>query len=333
MNIKKELQGDIVISNTLYVLRALAIVCVAAAHCESFQFELAEKIRSLIGTMGVPCFLLCSGYFFSSTQVTKVFWTKKLKSIVIPWVVWGILTFAVIVVLGGRSLSIVEAIRWIVGYNTWLYFVPVLLCCFALFRISVKRGWLILNAGLFVCSWLLSYINVFKTNELFTLYQIPFNYTGFFLLGYLLKGYDLKKLLSVSRLIKACVCVGFLFISVLYGIYGKSISYWGSLFSIPFELTACVVMFWLAASLNEFCLLSDIGKRSFFIYFVHMEIGSGIAKAVLFRWLPKNLAIIDYLMVIIKPIIIVAITYLIYICIKKLFQLFRLEKLSWIISV
>ena len=137
------------LSKTLYVLRALAIICVAAAHCESFRYAPAETVRGLLGTMGVPCFLICSGYFFDPAQEAKVFWTKKLKSIVIPWIVWGILTFAIMVVMGGRTLNAVEAIRWIIGYKTWLYFVPVLLCCFAIFRISVRKWWLILNAVLF----------------------------------------------------------------------------------------------------------------------------------------------------------------------------------------
>ena len=68
------------LSRTIYVLRAISITCVVSAHCESFLSN-AETIRRLLGTIGVPCFLICSGYFFNQKQPAKEFWMKKLKNI------------------------------------------------------------------------------------------------------------------------------------------------------------------------------------------------------------------------------------------------------------
>lgn len=328
---KNDLGEDL--SKTLYVLRAYAIICVAAAHCGNFIYPQAEIIRSLIGTMGVPCFMICSGYFFNYFQDAKIFWKKKIRAIIIPWIVWGGITFSVMVVHGGKVLALDEAIRWIIGYKTWLYFVPVLLSCFVLFRISVKKSWLALNLVLFVCSWSLTYTEVFMTNNIITLYQIPFNYTGFFMLGYILKEYDLKKLLDLSNAVKIGTCACFIALFLFYGAYAKGIGYWRSLCSIPFELIACIVMFWFADILKNKKLLYDIGRKSFFIYFVHMEIGNGLARVMLFHWLPTNLGKGECIIAFIKPIVIVVITYLVYICIKKVVLMIGLERYMWIISV
>ena len=324
---------ELKISGSLYVLKALAIICVAAAHCPGFNSPFAESARALLGTLGVPVFLICSGFFFKRDEEAKTFWLKKLKTIVVPWLVWGVITFMIPVLAGTYKFGVLPLAKWIIGYKTWLYFVPVLLLCFVLFRISKARAWDIFMLTVFAASWILTYAKVLKYGKLITEYQNVFNFTGFFLLGMFLRKKDaLNKLCAAPPAAKIGVSVLWILTGVLYAVFGKSIIYWGSLMSIPFELLGFVSLFWLSCRISESRLLKDMGKRTFFIYFLHMQIGYMAINAV-FGKLPLNSAAFEFVLAFVKPCAVVLFIYLLWFIAKKVFSLLKLEKLSWIFSV
>ena len=322
-----------IISRKVYALRALAIVCVVAAHCEGYTFGVAETLRALLGTIGVPVFLICSGYYFNDHEKASVFWKKKTKGIVVPWLVWGCLTYLIIVVLGGKPLSVVEGIRWISGYKTWLYYVPVILMCFLLFRICSKPWWYMINILLFICSIAFSYLGFLKTTDYFTLYQIVFNYSGFFVLGILIRKRKLLLYMDNNQWIKVIISLCFVIIGIVYGVYGKEIGYWNSILSVPFELLSFFVLYFIACAFKDNDIIVQVGKKSFFIYFVHMEIGIGLAKHLIFRWFPSSLGVFDSIFVFVKPIVIVAISFALCIGLGKLFELIKLRKYGWLLSI
>ena len=317
------------LSRTVYVLRAISIICVVAAHCDSFLSN-AEIIRRLLGTIGVPSFLICSGYFFNQKEPAKQFWMKKLKNIIVPWIIWGIITYAISELFGEKRISIYQCLKWILGYKTWLYYVPVLLICFFLGRFCTNRLWIILYLGLFFVSWSLSYLGVLS-NGVITLYQNPFNHVGFFILGMLLSKSNWLTL-KITKDKKVVVLILFIIISLVYAFCGKGIGYWASIFSIPFELLAFIVLFWFAGFLADWNILVQIGKKSFFIFFVHMQIGIEISKKIIFRWLPSGIIALEYLSVIIEPVAITLVCYSIWVLMKNIFKLIKMDKYGWVIS-
>ena len=53
MKMKQDTDINIKISNSFYVLKALSIICVVAAHIRGFQTPVVEAVRALLGTLGV----------------------------------------------------------------------------------------------------------------------------------------------------------------------------------------------------------------------------------------------------------------------------------------
>lgn len=320
------------ISQSLYVLKALAIVCVAAAHCGSFAYPLAETIRGLIATLGVPVFFICSGFFFNREEYAWKFWSKKLKGIVIPWILWGALTYVLISFLGHTAMNWEAGIRWIVGYKTWLYFVPALIVSFAIFRMVKTNWWIYLNIAISVVSWALTYAGVIQVTKYLTLYQNPLNYTMFFALGMLLRKRDLTEIAEVRLWAKIAVLAAFLCVGAFYWMTGN-IGYWGNLLSIPFELLGVFLLFIAAYALRKSTLLIQVGKTTYFIYFAHMIIGSGIANAILWNHLPAELGAMECLVVFVKPALTVLICFVMCVIIRWVAKVIPLEKLLWIIGM
>lgn len=124
-NLKKQNEER---ASTLYVLKGLAIISVSAAHFGGDQNDISNQITALISTFGVLIFMLLSGFFFNYAAGIKVFWKKKVCRIIIPWLIWGTITFMFSCIdnNGGRFIFY-DYIRWMTGYKTWLYFVVVLL--------------------------------------------------------------------------------------------------------------------------------------------------------------------------------------------------------------
>ena len=320
------------ISKTIYVLKALAIICVVSAHCDSYFYPVAESLRALLGTVGVPVFLMCSGYYCRLEEARSIFWRKKLKHIVVPWLLWGVLTYIQVTLLGHQGLSLADALRWIVGYKTWLYYVPVLLVCFVVYRSNLKDWWLYLNIAVSLCSWLLTYLGIFKITSFMTLYQNPLNFSMFFALGILLKRMDLSKAASCSMKWKLAIVVTCVVIAVCYAM-GDSVGYWSSLWSIPFELLMTAGLFFAASALRNMRFAYEIGKETYFIYFVHMTIGNIVANKLLWERIHNMSGVAECLLVVIKPTMTVLICSGMYVMVKWLAEKCKCGKFLWMIGV
>lgn len=75
-------------------IKGLSIISVICAHCNSVAGSASAfaNVSSLIlqnlGTFGVICFMVISGMLFRTPQNNVVaFFGKKLKGIVIPWII------------------------------------------------------------------------------------------------------------------------------------------------------------------------------------------------------------------------------------------------------
>lgn len=172
-------------SNSFWAIKAFAIFTVFFAHMPGHSSN--AEVFDRIGLIGVPLFMLCAGFFYKKDPETGLgtFLNKKFKSLIIPWLVWGTITYC-IHILKGIDVGIVHYLKWILGIGTWLYFVPVLLCCQILSR--YLNNFVLLVLGL--VSMFLSVYHVIPYNELFTPYVNPFNFVGYFAIGSLMRSYD-----------------------------------------------------------------------------------------------------------------------------------------------
>lgn len=330
MTMMEERYNNEQINNTVKVLRAISIVCVATAHCDPFSNHLLECLRRLIGTIGVPAFLICSGYYFKQNESAKVFWCKKIKKIVIPWVLWGLITYLINCHVYANIFSLFELCLWTLGFKTWLYFVPVLLICFGINRISDRNVWLGIQLFISYVMWVLCYLKVIPEMKFFTYYQNPLIHLQFFTIGRLLAKYKISRMLKPSIKEKVCFLIATCFIGFLYTRVGE-IGYWKSLYSIPFELLCVLLIFWVSYSLKKFRLLQYIGMKSYFIYFVHLQIGNTIVNKLLSMIIPGF--DIESILFFLKPLFVVLLCFAIYYLLKRLFKLLNIDNITWILSL
>ena len=82
-------------------------------------------------------FFALAGMFYRREHGdSKMFWKAKLKTVVLPWAFCGTSLFLYEVLINGYEGSVKKYLIWMLGKETWLYFVPVLLECFAICKFA-----------------------------------------------------------------------------------------------------------------------------------------------------------------------------------------------------
>lgn len=153
-------------SRQMYVVKSFAMFSVICAHMK-LQLEygsagwLSDKIISLLSMLGVPIFFICSGYYYNRYQGdTDVFWKKKTKTIIVPWLLWGSLTYFVCNFIWLHKISMRGLLEWVLGYGSLYYFVAVLLFCFVIFGNTKNKTYLILVAVISILANMVSALNL-----------------------------------------------------------------------------------------------------------------------------------------------------------------------------
>ncbi len=314
------------LSATLDVYKALAIFCVILAHC-TWQNATVQSVSSLLGTLGVPVFLLVSGFLMNWREKAPSFWQKKVKTIVVPWLLWGSVTYAVAVVLGSTGFGPEYCLRWILGWNTWLYFVPVLLVSYLLVRIC--RGSIVLLWALVALSLITNGLTVgglISPSKVLTNYQNPLNWVGFVAVGMLLRCQKLKKPPALY------VFVGIIAVTVwLAVLYCRAYapSYW-SVPGLAFECLAAVSLFGLAWKISDCAPLRKLGQCTYPIYFLHMQFGLKAGETL---FLVLGIDWLEWLVLLLKPTFIAAALWLVLRLIAALAEKLKLDNLLWILGI
>ena len=122
------------ISIRLYVLKMLCILCVIYAHQSSNIVNINYWMHS-VGNIAVPLFYILSGFFYRSEVGIIDTLKKKIRTICIPWLIWGTCTYIIIEVIGNSDVSVVNYFRWIFGYSSLYYYLTVLMIMYVLFGI------------------------------------------------------------------------------------------------------------------------------------------------------------------------------------------------------
>ncbi len=320
------------LSINFYLLRSVAILSVAFAHCVYSNTEY-QRITSFVGLFGVPIFLVLSGYYFNAEGSISLFIKKKLK-VIIPWIVWGILTYSFMAVRS-KGFSIYNLFLWIVGYKTWLYYIPVLIITQCIFWKFYKSN---IFSIIMVITTIISIVVTYalEPNIGITNYQNPLNWVGFFASGRLVQN-NKERIYSIISKSKGLLWMSYLTLSVVFiPIYYFStieISYF-NIYSFLIETLGSIglvsICFILAQSSNRRIQdnhIMKIGKNTLIIYFLHMQFGIGIAE------LFTNLLGENPLVIIIQPVLAVLISYMISKLIILILGLIKLKNYLWILGI
>ena len=287
-------------SNLFYNLRGFAILSVAYAHSLDLQNVLLARLGALIGLIGVPAFLICSGYYYKQVSLNKDFCYKKFQTIVAPWLIWGTFAFILTVLLSDRIQSghnlLTNYLLYLSGYHTWLYFVPIYIIIIFLFQwLKPSKGLLFLSMGITVISSCITFF--LKPDIGVTPFQNPLNWIGFYATGICLKEH-IEVVLQKNVIFWSAAVL-----TVIAGIYivlsDWTVSYWHPA-SILFELSAFGVLL-VAAYKVKGKFFRVLGMNSYVLYFLHMQLGIASAN-VIFRCLPISS---DYVIFLLKPSIVI----------------------------
>lgn len=261
------------LSDTLYVLKALAILFIIGMHMPFSGSQIIDFFRQILNNGGMAAFLVISGYFYRRTPGDAVaFWKKKCTSMVLPWLFCALVTYLIHVIMDGGA-SVTGYLKWTLGSGSWYYFVTVLLVCFVVFRFVKHPVWVgaMMAAGL-LSLWLTS-VGVIRLQGFITDYLNVFNWFPFFGLGVLLRQYAHKwPLYRVFTWPK----IGVAGVFVLTAGAAAFCAWRGftGYFSVPMallEVLLALCLFVVASWLRNCSLLVEAGKRTYPVYLLHMQ--------------------------------------------------------------
>ncbi|MBO7519525.1 MAG: acyltransferase, partial [Clostridia bacterium] len=294
---------------------------------------------ALIGLCGVPVFLFLSGFLFKERKNAKEFWLigGVLDRIIIPWIIWGVITYLIGIKFKTGNFSALDMINWIIGYNTWLYYVPVLLGCYFVCRIAKNNIYanIVLLILSFV-SWTLTKNGIIIGDRMglyVTNYMNFFNFLWMFITGRLCKIFIVNpvKIFSGNTTVTVLCAFAAISLGIVYiGLLGKGawIAYWGSYISLPFMAVSGWFILQLAWRTGKLRIFREIGKQSYIIYFIHMPIVAGALNKLLFNRLGNYNEIWDFGILFIKPALIVAVSVLMVSVMKTGLKLLRLDRVD-----
>lgn len=322
--------------NTLiYYIKSFAIISVICAHC-NFVSETASdfcKNCSLIlqnlGTAGVGCFFVISGYLFHyKSGKCKDFFHKKFNGIVIPWIISATIVY-LYVYLRKPPLTVAGWLNFVVGNGSYCYYLTVLLILYFIFYIL---PFMRTEAALCICGLIgvMSSVWFYQIGSI-SPYLNVFNWIGFFSVGYYFqKNKELFEKIKVAFL-KTRVIWLFAYLAVIaFQVFqSKGGSYWGginSVFSWCGSLALISFATFVSEKRNQFSTsILNLGKDSFAIYIWHMPIAGIVAYLM-------SKGVLSYF-VLARPLFVALFTEILLLCAKRIILKLKLNKFAKFIGI
>lgn len=310
----------------LFRLKAVAIFSTIAAHCTLVDNQLesnyiamfSASVLASIGSIGVPLFLVISGYLYNNSKELKTIIKNKIESICIPWFFWGTLVWLYIVLRKG-GITLESWGNFLIGNGSYLYFNTILLFMFAVFywmRNSRGRYVLLLMSIVMVTYQSL----ILKSYSNYT-YLNPLIWCGWFSLGQILRNVEVD--LNFVFKYRFLWYIMYLLITLYMSYTHRSIGYW-SPGAIVVELVAIFVCMNLAKRGGTF--LGWIGRRTYLIYLLHMSV-AGIISNMMNRF--SFTAVITIL----RPVIVISLTVIGIHILENVFRCQKNKKISIIMGI
>ena len=271
-------------SKIVYRLKALALVSIVAAHSPYTMLNngIVLSFFQRFSTVGVVIFFFLSGYYYSVDGFKQKynfskFWKKKIKNLIIPWLVNGSLYFILLTVSGTKQMNGLEYINFIIGNGSVLYYLTMLCICYLICWNFLKRKtflWgcvivTIISVLLTGCEKNGTYLNMWNP------YMNVLNWIGFFAFGILAKRNNwniiLKKLTTKKNAgTTMVVCTIF---AIMFMWLDNNNSYWSAC-SIPIEILLATILLILAIKCPRKMesALEYVGSITLPIYLWHIPI-------------------------------------------------------------
>lgn len=268
------------------VIKSISILSVITMHVVTISdagvfIKLISSLWSMFGRVGVVSFFIIGGYLYNFSQSDgKVFWKKKFFRIILPWFFCATLTFVVRIILN-PSFELMDYVKWVIGSGTWYYYVTIYTFFLLVFTWFCKNDKvLFFFIGLQFLSLMLYSFGFPTTMQglFLTDYLNPLHWIGYFSAGILIRRYrvDLKLLknrkitITVST-VALILCAGLQYVLDIYTYF--------HVVSMVFCVSAFVLIAafsYRIANMQSATFLSRIGRSSYCIYLLHMQIVQGI---------------------------------------------------------
>lgn len=274
-------------SLTFWNMKAFAVVAIVACHC-CHVAENAGAVNRVTVTFfsywisyGVPVFYFIAGFFFKADDGVVVFWKKKLKTIIIPWIFTGTVVWCYVAFRKG-GMTIENWFKFLFMRDSYLYFLTDLICFYLVFcLIRNWKGYLVWIGG--ILTLLTIYGEVARIPLLIDNipgHGLPIVNLWIFYVGVVARKYMLCKFFQSIKSSS--------FIILFIVIRTCQLYIWRSSVGIIINIV-CAICFLIALysicyimSENEHRLIEKVGKNSFSIYLLHMPV-AGIVANVLNR--------------------------------------------------
>lgn len=309
MNYDKE------ISKTCWVAKALAILFVIIAHSNFNEVSgsIIYYFLKRLGSMAVPLFLIISGRYYNVKKYNNLLEliNYKIKNIVIPWLFCGIFIYVYSSFKSTKDISIYAGIKFLLGVDTYLYFLSVLILLNIMYWFVKKYD----KRKVYFISFIINIISLILTitkisDPLINYIQItnylnPFNWIAFFSFGIAMRDYDIKKFILDQH---KCLCFILIWIILFISGYLFDDGYgYFSVLGFTMEWMSSFILLYISWNLRNFIYLQELGKYSFAIYLTHIEI-----IPIVFKFLHFSV-----LGTLISPFIVYFINFILLYVIKK----------------
>ncbi len=295
-------------SRRIWIMKAFAVIAIAACHCVHVGdntgaiWDASIHFFNYWIGLGVPVFFFLAGYVFNYEDNAYVFISKKLKSIVLPWLVTGTVVWLYVVLRKG-GISFQGWFEFIFARKSYLWFLTDLMLYYVLFFTLLKNriSSYLLSTTVFLI-WGLKQLNVSYPIEIIE------RYTGiqFYCLVLFWFGYITRKYLKVDYFNNKWFGVLFL-VYFFYRTTEQHVSLPSVFETRLFDtvMTACFLIGLYSISGLFKGMLENVmmkmGRESFSIYLLHMPI-AGLTANMLNR--QDSFAILTF----VRPLIVVCIT-------------------------
>ena len=295
-------------SDLIWEIKAVAIIFTICAHCNtvlennSLPAKTVSCLLGSFGSLGVPIFLFFSGYLFSYKPLIKCIQTK-IKSMVIPWLFCGTLVYLYVYLRKG-SLSISTYSKWLIGIDTYLWYLSISILLIVLGEcicfISNRTGINIRYIEVILILISLGMIFLEKIDVVnFHPYLNIFRWQWLFLLGMISRETRLVYWIPSN-------IIPFIFgtiVLLVLAFLGRTISYWSLCWEGAAVLAVMSVIMLCKCIKRSYSFVLDIGKKSFSIYLLHMPV-AGITANILNRFYD-----LTGLATLLRPVVVLMITY------------------------
>ncbi|MCC8139954.1 MAG: acyltransferase [Lachnospiraceae bacterium] len=282
-------------SQQIYIMKALAVYSIIAAHCklpmmENYSGSLSVMLTATkyFGEIGVPVFLVLSGRLFDRNRRFPDFLRNKCKKIVLPWMCCSLLVWIYMFIQG----DFYDLLRWLLGIGNVYWYMPVLCLYFVVFyvlhNVNLRGGVFIVSIIYHVVVYDLCAVNIVAAENCVILGNF-LKHMPFFLMGLLINDFNLKghiyRILN-SHIAMVITCLVLIITAGYNHIKFGDINYDSPLFLV-FSSAGIIMIAWISLKIQSNSgyiknAFATIGKESYFIYLLHLPF-AGILSNILSR--------------------------------------------------